>query len=814
MQMHNVTPQREKGESREHSRKSPQHQMREVQSTMSQQFPHQRSCQDVRMDPRYQEPPQYAEVNYHRPSPQRPVEVNEIGPTIQQGVIQRPVQRHTQPTEGPRRPTLPVNEQQRTSMPSLQNNNKGGAYERVGKQESDPEENGYVINCIHENRPFTVNDVGRPVFVNHYYAGEAFIPVTNKKLIKLDECDVSTEVSLRNAQPQAIERDFGEHSQNSRTIQQTGEAEREQVQRHGNAAVHSELRKDSQNSLKMTSVSHNTDASQKHSNANRGIHSEFIEHSQQPLGALNVGRSRVQAADQLTTRHIPLTGYENFRQELQTYPVSRDPMTVQPTGVGDISSPAILDLPNVNTNLPPPLLPNPSSQYHQQQHNQVHPTEVNPGQVTNSEILKSIQSITEVMQQQLLLNSKTTEHGIVQMASLFQEMIKAQEKRDLDPALLAIPTFSGEAKDRPQCLDWVSRVKNVCDQSGRSFRQELINKVGILVQNFIRSLSENINNKELTEKILQFFSDVPTTSHALNKLRLIRQGAEEPIVNYNQRYQNLVERVEGCQLDSIRSTVAMELYLGSIIEPIRKSIRNTLYFNSKHAPKTLGEAMQKAQDLHIKHLYAIGEDQDSVTNNSDVLPEITVNEVTSREDRGWYRNKRDFREHSQNSREKSPQKKEYSKQVTFNQPSEMRTTNSREYSDSSRNSRVPNNYSREQESDKASQQPSVIRGSFTQIMVNPMQLQDHEFTAWLDRLVEARKNRQEKRQRPYRNFRKPYNESRQNGDTASRPPLRNRIKPAQELEIQQIMDNFNCEYDDVVEAVDLYNLDVEECTTA
>ena len=806
MQMHNVTPQREKRESREHSRKSPQHQIKEVQTLMSKQLPHQWSCQDVRMDPRYQEPPQYAEINYHRPSPPRPVEVNEIGPTIQQGVIQRPVQRQTQPTEGLRRQTVPVNAQQTRSVHSLQVNDR--------KQESDPEENGYVINCIHENRPFTVNDVGRPVFVNHYYAGEAFIPVTNKQIIKLDECDVSTENSPRSAQPQAIEREFGEHSRNSRIIQQMGEAEREQVPRHGKADVHSDLREDSQNSRRMTSVSRNTDASRKQSNAIRGIHSEFVEHSQQSLGTLNVGKSRVQAADQMNMRHIPLTGYENFRQELQTYPVSRDPMTVQPTGVGTASSSAILDLPNVNTNLPPPLLPNPSSQYHQQQQNQAHPTEVNSGQVTNSEILRSIQSITEVMQQQLLLNSKMTEHGIVQTASLFQEMIKAQEKRDLDPTLLAIPTFLGEAKDRPQCLDWVSRVKNICDQSGRAFRQELINKSGILVQNFIRSLSENITNKELTEKILQFFSDVPTTSHALNKLRLIRQGAEEPIVNYNQRYQNLVERVEGCQLDSIRSTVAMELYLGSIIEPIRKSIRNTLYFNSKHAPKTLGEAMQKAQDLHIKHLYAIGEDQDSVANSSDVLPEITVNEVTSREDRGWYRNKRDFREHSQNSREKSPQMMEYSKQVTFNQPSETRTTNSSEYSDSSRNSRVPNNYSKEQDIDKANQQPSVIRGSFTQIMVNPMQLQDHEFTAWLDRLVEARKNRQEKRQRPYRNFRKPYNESRQNGNTASKPPLRNRIKPAQELEIQQIMDNFNCEYDDVVEAVDLYNLDVEECATA
>ena len=156
-------------------------------------------------------------------------------------------------------------------------------------------------------------------------------------------------------------------------------------------------------------------------------------------------------------------------------------MTVQLTGLDNVSSSALLDLPNVNTNLPPPLLPNPNPHPHHH-HNQVHQVEVNnPGQVTNSEILKSIQSITEVMQQQLLLNSKTTEQGIVQMASLFQEMIKAQEKRDLDPALLAIPTFLGEAKDRPQCLDWVSRVKNVCDQSGHSFRQELINKSGILV---------------------------------------------------------------------------------------------------------------------------------------------------------------------------------------------------------------------------------------------------------------------------------------------------------------------------------------------
>ena len=131
--MHNLTPQREERESREHSRKSLQNQIKEVWTPMSKLLPHQRSCQDVRMDPRYQKPPQYTEINYHRPSPQRPVEVSEIGPTIQQGVIQRPVQRHTQAAEGPRRPTIPVNGQQTTSVPSLQFNDNGGAHERDRK---------------------------------------------------------------------------------------------------------------------------------------------------------------------------------------------------------------------------------------------------------------------------------------------------------------------------------------------------------------------------------------------------------------------------------------------------------------------------------------------------------------------------------------------------------------------------------------------------------------------------------------------------------------------------------------------------------
>ena len=362
--------------------------------------------------------------------------------------------------------------------------------------------------------------------------------------------------------------------------------------------------------------------------------------------------------------------------------------------------------------------------------------------VSNTDILESIQNITKVMQQQLIFNSKMAEQGIIQMASLFQEMVKAQEKRDFDPALLAIPTFSGEAVDRPKCLDWISRVMNICDQSGHSFRQELINKSGILVQNFIRSLGTQITSKELTEKILQFLSDVPTISHALNKLQLICQGVDELIVNYNQRYQNLVERVEGCPLNDIKSMVAMELYLGSVIEPIRKSIRNTLYFNSKHAPKTLGEAILKAQYLHIKHLCAIGEEQQD-SQITDSLPEIMVNEMNSRENRGWYRNWREFSEHSQNSHETPRTVTSYNKKVTFDRRFGTKNIPDSKSSDSLQTSQPANEVFSKQDKNESAQS-NVLCGSFTQIMVNPMQLQDHEFVAWIDRFVEARRNRQDK----------------------------------------------------------------------
>ena len=85
----------------------------------------------------------------------------------------------------------------------------------------------------------------------------------------------------------------------------------------------------------------------------------------------------------------------------------------------------------------------------------------------------------------------------------------------------------------------------MCRQSGRSFQQELTNKSGLVVQNFLSALDRDISETDLIEKVLQMFSDIPTTTQAIIKLKAMRQGENETILAYNQRYKTLVERVEG-----------------------------------------------------------------------------------------------------------------------------------------------------------------------------------------------------------------------------------------------------------------------------
>ena len=270
--------------------------------------------------------------------------------------------------------------------------------------------------------------------------------------------------------------------------------------------------------------------------------------------------------------------------------------------------------PEVQNTAPPPT----------ERYNHPPPTR-SEGNTETTAMLECICQLQLTLKEHVLLNSKQAEYQMTQNADLFSEMIRGQTRRDLDLAMMAIPTFTGEEPEK--CLDWINRMKNVCSQAGHSLRQELMNKSEPVVQNFIKTMGDMLTDEDIIDEILKYFSDIPTPAHAITKLRMLIQGEEEAIVMYNQKYRTLVERIEGKPVEKIDSYIELEQYLGSIILPIRKSIRNNIYWKNKHAPRTLAETMKKAEELYMKHIYTTGEIPNKRENL--VPAEVTINEVDS-----------------------------------------------------------------------------------------------------------------------------------------------------------------------------------------
>ena len=305
---------------------------------------------------------------------------------------------------------------------------------------------------------------------------------------------------------------------------------------------------------------------------------EGIEHSIQPTQTLETAQHRLREAEKIQQAQGQTYG---AYQTMQTYPVMQGPLIVEPTGpnTSNANASSLPVLPNFS--LPPPLPPaitptvpavQPSAPPMPSQVTTPHTLPATQKPPREIDILESIRDIPKVLDGHIKLSARNAEENTIQNATLLQQFIKSQDKRTLDPALMAIPTFSGS--NRTKCLDWISRVKNVCKQSGRNFRQELVNKSELLVQNFITSLHNELTDAELIEKILRFFSDVPTTAHAMEKLKQIQQGIDEPIVSYNQRYQNLVERVEGKTTSGNHLHRSYGNVSGQYQHPYQKSYQN------------------------------------------------------------------------------------------------------------------------------------------------------------------------------------------------------------------------------------------------
>ena len=219
----------------------------------------------------------------------------------------------------------------------------------------------------------------------------------------------------------------------------------------------------------------------------------------------------------------------------------------------------------------------------------------------DKELLKVVQTVAQSLQQQIVLGMHRADMNQQRTDALIGELIKSHNRRDMDHVLNSIPTFNELEPEK--CVDWVTRIKNACEQSNRDFRQELMNKSELMVQNFIKGLGTDISDDEIMNRIQGFFSNIPTPYHAMDKIKSIKQN-DEPMPQFYQKYRTYIERLERKAVNDMTSHTQMELYMSTINPDIAEALRTNIHYGSRYAATSVGDTMKKAEECYLKDLYA------------------------------------------------------------------------------------------------------------------------------------------------------------------------------------------------------------------
>ena len=249
----------------------------------------------------------------------------------------------------------------------------------------------------------------------------------------------------------------------------------------------------------------------------------------------------------------------------------------------------------------------------------------------DGDLLKVVQTVAESLQQQIVLGMWTTDMSQQCTDALIGELIKSHNRRDMDNILNNIPTFN---KLQPEkCMDWATQIRNVCEQLNRDFRKELMNKLELMVKNFIKGLGADVLDDEVMNRILGFYSDIPTPYHAMDKIKYIKQS-DEPMPQFNQKYRTYIEHLERKTVNEMTSHMQMELYMSAINPHIAKALRTNIHYGSRYAATSVGDAMKKADECYLKDLYVwAGLEKYREQGNAD--KEVMCAEVNTTERSQW-----------------------------------------------------------------------------------------------------------------------------------------------------------------------------------
>ena len=117
---------------------------------------------------------------------------------------------------------------------------------------------------------------------------------------------------------------------------------------------------------------------------------------------------------------------------------------------------------------------------------------------------------------------------------LLQTKIKQDQKTKIRKyRMKKITNYDGTSKDR--CLTWLEHNRIAAKDVAIPLKEALLDTSTGTVYEVISASDSNMSDRELTQYVLETFSDIQTPEDAMRKLKLVRRGSE-PLVTYNNKY--------------------------------------------------------------------------------------------------------------------------------------------------------------------------------------------------------------------------------------------------------------------------------------
>ena len=243
------------------------------------------------------------------------------------------------------------------------------------------------------------------------------------------------------------------------------------------------------------------------------------------------------------------------------------------------------------------------------------PTPRSNRQVSNTDTNYSILEQNQTILTQLLLKNQQKEDD-------------EGQTKDRKQRLRRIKSFDGNNKS--DCITWVDQTESVAKELGISLRQAMMETAEGSVYNVLSSLGR-VSDKDLSNHMIEAFSDIPTQEDAIDKLRMLRRK-DEALIAFNATYTAIHRRAYECEpCDQTREPVWRE-YANTLDRDFAHSLNYQIGRQRGIHLHTLEDVMEKAKDMEIQErknkAYKDRKDlDDSVTPTTQTTQIKQVNEI-------------------------------------------------------------------------------------------------------------------------------------------------------------------------------------------